>query len=301
MNDTEIIFIEENEANLRLDQLLAARFKGTYSRTYFQKLIEQGLVLINGKPVKKRFIPAINDELEVEFAAEQTSEILPENIPLHVLYEDDDILVINKPAGFVVHPAPGHWTGTFVNALIYHCKGLADQESGVRPGIVHRLDKDTTGVLIAAKNTYSQTRLIESFSKREVKKLYLAIAIGNPGKQVISAPIGRHPVHRQKMAITESGREAISHIETLSVKEKLALVQVDIKTGRTHQIRVHLCSVGAPVLGDALYGSKSSNEKFKAHRQMLHASMLKIAHPRSGEMMEFNAPLPEDFRPFFFL
>lgn len=301
MNDTENIFIEENEANLRLDQLLAARFKGVYSRTYFQKLIEQGLVLINGSPAKKRIVPVINDEIEVEFAAEQTSEILPENIPLDILYEDDDILVINKPAGFVVHPAPGHWTGTFVNALIYHCKALAEEKSGVRPGIVHRLDKDTTGVLIAAKNTYSQTRLIESFSKREVKKLYLAIALGNPGNQMISAPIGRHPVHRQKMAIIETGREAISFIETLSVKEKLSLVQVNIKTGRTHQIRVHLCSVGAPVLGDALYGSKSSNEKFRAKRQMLHASMLTITHPRSGEVMEFNAPLPEDFRSFFFL
>lgn len=301
MNDTEIIFIEANEANLRLDQLLAARFKGIYSRTYFQKLIEQGLVLINGNPAKKRFVPLMNDEIEVEFAAEQTSEILPENIPLDVLYEDDDILVINKPAGLVVHPAPGHWNGTFVNALIYHCKDLEGRESSVRPGIVHRLDKDTTGVLIAAKNTYSQTRLIESFSKREVKKLYLAIAIGNPGKQIINAPIGRHPVHRQKMAIIETGREAISHIETLSVKEKLSLVQVDIKTGRTHQIRVHLCSVNAPVLGDALYGSKSANEKFRAGRQMLHASMMRITHPRSGEVMEFNAPLPEDFRSFFFL
>lgn len=301
MNDTEIIFIEENEAGHRLDQLLAARFKGIYSRTYFQKLIEQGLVLVNGKPVKKRFIPVVNDEIEVEFAAESTSEILPENIPLNILYEDDDILVINKPAGFVVHPAPGNWTGTFVNALLYHCSGLMDQKPSVRPGIVHRLDKDTTGVLIAAKNTYSQTRLIESFSKREVEKLYLAIAIGNPGKQMIHAPIGRHPVHRQKMAITEKGREAISYVETLQIKENLALVQVDIKTGRTHQIRVHLCSVGTPVLGDALYGSKSSNEKFRAKRQMLHASKLLISHPRTGERMEFHAPLPEDFRPFFFL
>lgn len=301
MNDTEIIFIEENESNLRLDQLLAARFKGLYSRTYFQKLIEQGLVLINGNLAKKRIVPVINDEIEVEFAAEQTSEILPENIPLNVLYEDDDILVINKPSGFVVHPAVGNWTGTFVNALLYHCKDLNDQKSGVRPGIVHRLDKDTTGVLIAAKNTYSQVRLIESFSKREVKKLYLAIAIGNPGKQTINAPIGRHRIHRQKMAIIETGREAISSIETLSVKENLSLVQVNIKTGRTHQIRVHLCSVGAPVLGDALYGSKSANERFRVKRQMLHASMLSIKHPRSGEMMEFHAPLPEDFRPFFFL
>lgn len=301
MNDTEIIFIEQNEDSLRLDQLLAARFKGLYSRTYFQKLIEQGLVLVNGNPVKKRTIPVINDEIEVEFAAEQTSEILPENIPLNILYEDDDILVINKPAGFVVHPAPGNWTGTFVNALIYHCKCLGENKSDLRPGIVHRLDKDTTGVMIAAKNTYSQARLIESFSKREVKKLYLAIAFGNPGTQTITAPIGRHPVHRQKMAVIETGREAISCIETLSVTEKLSLVQVNIKTGRTHQIRVHLSSVGTPVLGDALYGNKSTNERFHANRQMLHASTLAITHPRTGKLMEFEAPLPEDFRSFFFL
>ncbi len=298
MNDSEIIFIEQNDDSLRLDQLLAAKFKGVYSRTYFQKLIEQGLVLVNGNPAKKRIIPVTNDEIEVEFAAEPTSEILPENIPLNVLYEDDDIIVINKPSGFVVHPAPGNWSGTFVNALIYHCKDL--QNSGLRPGIVHRLDKDTTGVLIAAKNTYSQSRLIESFSKREVKKLYLAIALGNPGKQEIKAPIGRHPVHRQKMAIVETGREALSYVETLSVKEKLSLVQIDIKTGRTHQIRVHLSSINAPVLGDALYGNKSTNEKFQAKRQMLHASSLKIMHPRTGVEMEFHAPLPEDFRPFFF-
>ena len=170
--------------------------------------------------------------------------------------------------------------------------------SGIRPGIVHRLDKDTSGVLIAAKTAVAQGKLIESFSNRQVFKLYLAITVGNPGKKRIDAPIGRHPHFRQKMAILESGRSAISDVETLASLDKLSLVQVKIETGRTHQIRVHLTSVGAPILGDSLYGIKSFNEKYKANRQMLHASVLRLAHPRSGEVMTFTAPLPKDFQHF---
>lgn len=298
MSELEQLFVEEQEASLRLDQLLAQRFKGRYSRTYFQKLIEQHLVLINGVPAKKRIKPTVNDEIEIEFACDEAGDLEPEDIPLSILYEDADILVINKQAGLVVHPAPGNWTGTFVNALVYHCQGLMDFSEGIRPGIVHRLDKETSGVLIAAKNRWTQNHLIDAFAKREVKKGYLAITLGNPGERKIAAPIGRNPANRKKMAVLPTGKEAVTYIKPLTVKEKLSLLDIQIETGRTHQIRVHLNSVGTPVLGDALYGSKSSNEKFKADRQMLHASYLELIHPRSKEKMRFLAPLPPDFRHF---
>lgn len=297
MNEFEQIFVEPGEEIFRLDQILAKRFKERYSRTYFQKLIESNLVLVNGKPAKKRLRPALDDEIEVEFTQDPIVDILPENIPLSILYEDEDILVVNKQAGLVLHPAPGNWTGTFVNALVYHCRSLENEE-GLRPGIVHRLDKDTTGVLIAAKNSYAQSKLIESFSQREVGKVYLAIAVGNPGNQQINAPIGRHPHFRQKMAVVEKGRNAETSVETLLSKGKLSFVKVKIKTGRTHQIRVHLSFIGTPVLGDSLYGSKGVNESLKAKRQMLHASELEIIHPRTLEKMIFHAPPPEDFQHF---
>lgn len=294
----EQIFVEEGEETLRLDQLLANRFKDCYSRTYFQKLIEDQLVLVNGQPVKKRTKPQLNDEIEIEFRLDRKEGVEPEDIPLSILYEDDDILVINKPAGLVVHPAPGNWTGTFVNALVFHCQNLLRQEGDIRPGIVHRLDKDTSGVLIAAKNSYSQVKLIEAFSKREVTKLYLAVTVGNPGNQVVHAPIGRHPKLRQKMAIIETGRPAISHVETKVVGKQFSLVQVKIETGRTHQIRVHLNSLGTPVLGDSLYGNASMNTKMGIETQLLHAHLLQLAHPRTKEPMTFTAPLPEQFQHF---
>lgn len=294
----EQIFVEESENSLRLDQLLANRFKERYSRSYFQKLIQDQLVLVNGLPAKKRIKPQVNDEIEIEFTLDRKEGVEPENIPLSILYEDDDILVVNKPAGLVVHPAPGNWTGTFVNALVFHCQNLLRQESDIRPGIVHRLDKDTSGVLIAAKNSYSQAKLIESFSKREVIKLYLAITIGNPGNQEIRASIGRHPRMRQKMAIIESGRLAISHVETLATGKVLSLVRVKIETGRTHQIRVHLSSLGTPILGDTTYGNASINTKLGIDSQLLHAEILEIPHPRTREILRFQAPLPELFEKF---
>lgn len=291
----EVIVIDPQEEDLRLDKLLYARFSGHFSRTYFQKLIEEGLVLLNGVPVKKRVKPKAGDEIEIEFAVDQQGHLVPEYIPLDILFEDEDILVINKPAGLVVHPAPGNWSKTFVNGLVYHCQELLKEGSGVRPGIVHRLDKDTSGVLIAAKTSFSQRKLIEAFASRQVIKDYLAITIGNPGVREITSPIGRDPIHRQKMAVVPTGKPACSVINTLVSGKELSLVRIGLKTGRTHQIRVHLSSIGTPVLGDSIYGKPSYNQKWKALRQLLHAESLQIEHPVTGQMMHFTAPPPLDF------
>jgi 23S rRNA pseudouridine1911/1915/1917 synthase len=297
-DQSELIFIEEGEESLRLDQILAKRFQGHYSRTYFQQLIEQKLVLVNGEPVKKRIMPKLGDEVEIEFIIMRDIDLQPENIALNVLFEDSDILVINKPAGLVVHPAPGNWTGTFVNALLHHCQGLEYVGGDLRPGIVHRLDKETSGVLIAAKNRQAQSALIQAFSAREVDKRYRAITVGSPGERLVSEPIGRHPVHRQKMAIVSSGRQAISSIKTVRQSKELAEVEIGLLTGRTHQIRVHLDFLKTPVLGDPLYGNLAANKRYNAKRQLLHAEQLSLKHPRTGQPLEFKAALPDDFQLF---
>lgn len=291
---SDLLFINEDEVGERLDKILAKRFSERYSRTYFQYLIEEHLVLLNGLPVKKRIKPAAGDEIEVQFAAMPKVDLTPENIPLSILYEDDFIIVVNKPPGMVVHPAQGNWSGTFVNALLFHCQQLDELSDSLRPGIVHRLDKDTSGVLLAAKNLHAQQKLIELFAGRKVYKEYLAICVGKPAEQEIHAPIGRHPVHRKEMAVISSGKPANSTVKVVSWNEKLSLVRVVISTGRTHQIRVHLKHVKTPVLGDPLYGSVSANKHYHAERQMLHASVLSLLHPITNEKMEFHAPLPED-------
>lgn len=291
---SDIVFIGEEEAGERLDKILANRFEEKYSRTYFQYLIEKQLVLLNGLPVKKRIKPLMGDEIEVQFAALPTINLTAENIPLSILYEDDYILAINKPAGMVVHPAQGNWSGTFVNALLFHCQQLSSLSETLRPGIVHRLDKETSGVLIAAKTLQVQQKLIESFSNREVYKEYIAICVGKPVEEEINAPIGRHPANRKQMAIMPMGKPALSIVKVLAWNEKLSLVHVIILTGRTHQIRVHLKYKGTPVLGDSIYGSISANKHYYAERQMLHASLLRLPHPVTKQIIEIKAPIPDD-------
>ncbi|GAB4236229.1 MAG: RluA family pseudouridine synthase [Chlamydiales bacterium] len=292
-NFNENILITAEEEGQRLDKILAHRYQGHYSRTYFQSLIANHLILINGEPVKKRTKLQEGDEVEIEFVINEEADIVPENIPLDIIYEDDDLLAINKPVGMVVHPAIGNWKGTFVNALLYHCKELKSQES-LRPGIVHRLDKDTTGLLLAAKNSETQQKLIESFASRQMKKEYIAICVGNPGEGIIQAPIGRNPRHRQKMAVVEEkGRDAET-IQTLHYSQGISIVKAAPKTGRTHQIRVHLKFRGSPVLGDVLYGSTHANRYYHAHRQLLHAYSLEFTHPRTSETLRLIAPIPED-------
>lgn len=280
----------------RLDKLLTEAFPD-HSRSYFQFIIEMGAVTCGGKPMKKREIPKIGDEIEVFFITPPEVLLKPEDIPLNILYEDEFIICINKPAGMVVHPAPGHSTGTFVNALLHHCRSLPPQD--LRPGIVHRLDKETSGVLLAAKTVEAHQKLIEMFSKREIHKEYLAITVGSPGNQTVDLPIGRHPVKRKEMTINEKGRSAITHLETLQSEGGFSLVKAKPVTGRTHQIRVHLKAVKTPVLGDRTYGPEKLSNKMKVERQLLHAHHLSFTHPITGVQVEVTAPIPVDFQKHF--
>ncbi len=291
------INVSEEEAELRLDKLLALRFP-EYSRQYFQSLIRDKLVLVNGSLVKKAAKLEIGDEIEIEFAVTPEISLEPENIELDILFEDDDLIAVNKPAGMVVHPAVGNWSGTFVNALIYHCKNLPTAGT-LRPGIVHRLDKETSGVLIAAKNKRAQQLMVEKFANRQIEKVYLAICIGNPGNRVIEGNIGRHPVRRKEMAILEGkGRAARTRCESLGHTDILSLVRLFPETGRTHQLRVHLKGAGTPILGDRIYGSSPINTKLGANRQMLHAYSLRFEHPLRKEEIELKAPIPQDMEKF---
>lgn len=306
--DEETFFITADEADERLDKVLAKRFSQAGSRTYFQFLIDEGKVLLNGAPIKKRNKAKEGDEVEIEFVLTAELELKPENIPLDIVYEDEFLLVINKQPGMVVHPGAGHWTGTFVNALLYYCKEAfsaserqafdhSNPQQALRPGIVHRLDKDTSGLLIAAKTPLAQQRLIEMFTNRQVHKEYLVICIGNPGTGDIDAPIGRHPTNRKLMAVVEEGgRKALTHHRVIAYNSKLSLVNVIIATGRTHQIRVHMKHRGHPVLGDDVYGLPHVNEQYGATRQQLHAHLLRFTHPITGKLIELKAEIPQDMQ-----
>ena len=298
MTPTEAIFIEKEESGLRLDKLLSLRFPNL-SRSYFQSLIEKGLVLVNGTSVKKREKPILGDEIEICFELPDEIQLEPEDIPLNILFEDDHLLVVNKPHGMVVHPAPGHPKSTFVNALLFHCKNLQAQQGSLRPGIVHRLDKDTSGVLIAAKTTEAHRALVSMLSERKMQKTYVAVALGTPKEGRLSAPIKRHCFRRQEMAVDPEGKEAISDIKVLKKSETLSVVEIGLITGRTHQIRVHLKHLQTPVLGDCLYGSPTANKKYKAQRQLLHAARVKFIHPFTHQEMVFQAPLPSDLLPYW--
>lgn len=292
--ENETFAVSADETQQRLDLLLAHRFP-SYSRTYFQALIATQRVLLNGLPVKKRIMPAQGDEIEVCFELIKELSCAPEPIPLDILYEDDDLLAINKPAGMVVHPAHGHPSGTFVNALLHHCSTIPSH--AIRPGIVHRLDKDTTGILLAAKTTTSHQRLVEAFASRSIEKNYLAITAGIPQDGLIDAPIGRHPTRRQEMAICPThGRSAQTICRILATNPPLALVSLRLITGRTHQIRVHLKHQGAPVLGDPLYGNVAKNKQYQALTQYLHAHEISFSHPITGKRITLKAPLPERFQ-----
>jgi 23S rRNA pseudouridine1911/1915/1917 synthase len=296
--ESDLFIVTEEEAGERLDKLLAKRFQEHYSRTYFQYLIDEQLILLNGQPVKKRAKPQVGDEIDIQFVATPEIDLTPEAIPLSIIYEDDSFIVINKPPGMVVHPAPGNWSATFVHALLFHCRSLEREPASLRPGIVHRLDKDTSGLLVAAKTLEMQHQLTALFASRRVYKEYLAICIGRPMDGEIRAPIGRHPTHRKQMAVVPTGRQAVTICRTIRSSGALSLVQAVILTGRTHQIRLHLRHQGTPILGDPLYGFSSVNDRYGITRQFLHAVRLRFQHPLTGEPLEFNAPLPEDMLTF---
>lgn len=294
---TDHFIVSPDEALLRLDKLLSLRFPD-YSRTYFQFLIERGCVLVNGKACKKKELPKVGDEIEVCFLLTPEISLEPQEIPLEILYEDDHLIAVNKPAGMVVHPAPGHPKDTFVNALLFHCRQL--EGTGLRPGIVHRLDKDTSGVLLAAKTAGCHAKLIALFSERKIQKYYMAVCVGSPKEGLIDAAIGRHPLHRKEMTVRleGEGREAKSICRLLGTGPFLSLVEMQILTGRTHQIRVHLKHVGTPILGDPVYGSPSANKKFKIARQLLHAERIEFVHPITQEALRISAPPPQDLIPY---
>lgn len=298
-DDTDTIIITVEESGERLDKILARRYEEIRSRTYFQMLIEEQHVLLNGLPVKKRYLPSPGDEVQIDFIITPEIGLEAEPIPLNIVYEDEHILAINKPAGMVVHPATGNWTGTFVNALLYHCKQLYEESkerpNDIRPGIIHRLDKDTSGLLLAAKTSLAQQRLIALFASRKVHKEYLAICLGNPGNCEINVPIGRHPVKRQQMAVVETGKPALTICQCLATDGKMSLLRIVLATGRTHQIRVHLKHLGTPVLGDSVYGNIQANEKYKVNRQLLHAHLLRFDHPITGKELILEAKVPADF------
>lgn len=299
-SDSETLFISAEETGQRLDKVLACRLSGVGSRSYFQYLISEGKVLLNGVPVKKRIQPKAGDEVEIAYVLAPEITLKPEALPLNIIYEDDALLVVDKAPGMVVHPAVGHWNGTFVNALLFHC-GYSleklEKQSHLRPGIVHRLDKDTSGLIIAAKTVEAQQKLIEMFADRRVYKEYLAVCIGNPKEGMIEAHIGRHPTNRKVMTVLEQGgRSAITRYQSLVYDGRLSLVRIIIDTGRTHQIRVHMKHHGTPVIGDAVYGVPSLNAKLGVLRQMLHAYKLSFDHPLSGKKMEFTAQIPRDMQ-----
>lgn len=276
---------------LRLDQLLKERYPD-YSRSYFQDIILKGAVLLNGKTAKKRFPLKVGDRIDVSLLPISEIELIPEEIPLDILFEDEHLLAIDKPSGMVVHPAPGHPNGTFVNALLHHCNNIEEVGEEHRPGIVHRLDKDTSGVLIAAKTRRAHEALVNLFAERKMKKEYLAICIGNPGNGTVNQPIGRHSVRRKEMTISEKGKHAVTHYETLEYNDCLSLVRLFPETGRTHQIRVHLQFLGTPVFGDPLYGFEKMNRKQDASRMMLHAHRLSFIHPFTKKEISLQAESP---------
>ena len=285
------------EEILRIDRFLGSRLEQV-SRSYLQKLVKDGAVLVNGKPVKSSYKVENGDRIRLEIPDAVEPEIEAEPMALDILYEDSDIILINKPKGMVVHPAAGHYSGTLVNGLMAHCKNELSGINGVmRPGIVHRIDMDTTGVLIVCKNDKAHNAIAEQLKVHSITRKYYAIVHGvlKADTGTVNAPIGRHPVDRKKMSINEkNGKEAVTHYRVLQRFRRFTFVECQLETGRTHQIRVHMASIGHPLLGDQVYGP--AKVPFSGLQgQTLHAGVLGIIHPSTGEYMEFTAPLPAYF------
>lgn len=292
----KIIFLPDEEAfGERADKYLAAQLP-QYSRSFFQKLFKENLVEANHCPIKASFRIGA-EELTVSIPDAQKPDILPEKIPLDILYEDDDLLVVNKPKGMVVHPAHGHYSGTLVNALMYHCQDSLSGINGIlRPGIVHRIDMNTTGSLIVCKNDTAHNSIAAQLKEHSITRRYRAIVHGviKEDSGTVNAPIGRHPTDRKKMAVNEkNGKEAVTHYRVLQRFRQHTYIECELETGRTHQIRVHMAHIHHPLLGDNIYGTGKSS--FSLEGQTLHAMTIGFIHPTTETYMEFSAPLPEYF------
>ena len=290
--------VGEEDEDVRIDKYLAGCCEDM-SRSFLQKLLKEGSVLVDEKPVKSSYKVGGGDVVTLDVPEAVEPEILAEPMDLEILYEDEDVVLVNKPKGMVVHPGAGHLTGTLVNGLMYHCRGQLSGINGIlRPGIVHRIDMDTTGILVVCKNDQAHRSIAAQLKEHSITRRYWAIAHGRIDEEEITvdAPIGRHPTERKKMSIhAKNGKPAITHITVIKRFKGYAYVECRLETGRTHQIRVHMASIGHPLLGDRVYGpDKCPFPQLRG--QTLHAGVLGFVHPRTGQYMEFNAPLPEYFR-----
>ena len=292
----ETFEVEYEYEGERLDKYVSILFP-EQSRSFFQKLIKDGNVSVNDKVQKANYRLKTEDLVTVEIPDAVETQILPEDIPLDILYEDDDLLVVNKPKGMVVHPSAGHYSGTLVNAIMYHCKdSLSGINGEIRPGIVHRIDMDTTGSLIVCKTDMAHKVIAAQLKEHSITRKYHAIVHGNLKEDTgtVNAPIGRHPTDRKKMSTkAPNGRHAVTHYRVLERFGNFTYIECQLETGRTHQIRVHMSSIGHPILGDEIYGPAKC--PYKLQGQTLHAKILGITHPSTGEYIEFDAPLPDYF------
>ena len=285
----------EESKNQRLDAFLASSLDGL-TRSQATQLIESGEVAVNGRAVSKSYKLAGGEDIAVTLPEPEPVEAVPQDIPLDVVYEDADVIVVNKPSGMVVHPAPGHPDGTLVNALLYHCAGTLSGVGGaLRPGIVHRIDRDTSGLIIAAKNDAAHQYLSAQLADHTLARTYECIVVGKlrEDRGTVDAPIARHPTDRKRMAVVAGGREAVTHWEVIARYPGYTHVRCRLETGRTHQIRVHMAYIGHPILGDTVYGAKKEVPGLTG--QCLHAVGLRFLHPRTHEVMELSCPLPEEF------
>ncbi|MDR6997975.1 RluA family pseudouridine synthase [Neobacillus niacini] len=292
MEKMEHTILEEQKGD-RIDKVISA-LDEEWSRTQVQQWIKDGNVLVNGQVVKTNYKCAVNDHIEITIPDPESLDMVPEEMDLDIDYEDKDVLVVNKPRGMVVHPAPGHLTGTLVNGLMAHCKDLSGINGVLRPGIVHRIDKDTSGLLMVAKNDMAHENLVNQLVEKTVTRKYKAIVHGVIPHDfgTIDAPLGRDPKDRQSMTVVDDGKHAVTHFHVLERYKDFTLVECQLETGRTHQIRVHMKYIGYPLAGDPKYGPKKTLD---IDGQALHAGVLGFVHPRTKEYLEFEAPLPDDF------
>ncbi len=292
----ELNFVaEEDCSGVRLDKALCVLAEG-YTRSFLKRVIDDGGVLLNGKPAEAKTKLKVGDVITLKIEEPKEIDAKAEDIDIDIVYQDEDIAVINKPQGMVVHPANGNYTGTLVNALLFHIKDLSGINGKIRPGIVHRIDKDTSGLLVIAKNDFAHINLAEQIKNKTAHRQYIALVRGNikEDKGKIDLPIGRSSLDRKKMAVTKGGRNAVTHYEVLRRYGEYTLIKAVLETGRTHQIRVHFAYRGHPVVGDPVYGPDKN--EFKLNGQLLHAQKLTLKHPVTGETMEFTAPIPAYFK-----